>query len=198
MDLQKTIKSFEKKGYVVHSFETAAEAADYLVETVKDTTVGIGGSQTVKDMGIYERLCESNKVYWHWIENTMEVRKQANSANVYLVSANGVSENGEIVNIDGLGNRIAATAFEAEHLIYIIGTNKIVPTLEDAIWRARNVAAPPNAKRLNRKTPCAVKGDKCYDCASPDRICKVMSVNMHKPDAVKKAEIIIINQSLGF
>lgn len=198
MDMQKIVKNFEKKGYEVLVFDTAAQAADYLADTVKDTTVGIGGSQTVKDIGVYERLCENNKVYWHWMENTMEVRKQANSAKVYLVSANGVSENGDIVNIDGCGNRIAATAFEAEHLIYIIGTNKIVPTLEDAIWRARNVAAPPNAKRLNKKTPCAVKGDKCYDCASPDRICKVMSVNMCKPDAVDKAEVIIINESLGF
>ena len=198
MDLQKTVKNLEKKGYEVHIFDTSAEAADYLVENIKDTTVGIGGSQTVKDLGVYERLCGSNKVYWHWTENTMEVRKQANSADVYLVSANGVSENGDIVNIDGCGNRIAATSFDMKRLIYVIGTNKIVPTLEDAIWRARNVAAPPNAKRLNRKTPCAVKGDKCYDCASPDRICKVMSVNMYKPDGVAKAEVVIINESMGF
>ena len=198
MDLQKAASNFEKRGYEVHVFDTASQAVDYIVDTVKNTTVGIGGSQTVKDMGLYERLCENNQVFWHWMENTMDVRNKANNADVYLVSANGVSENGDIVNIDGCGNRIAATSFGTQRLIYIIGENKIVPTMEDAIWRARNVAAPPNAKRLNRKTPCAVKGDKCYDCASPDRICKVMSVSMYKPEGVAKAEVIIVKESLGF
>jgi len=198
MDLQKTVQNLEKRGFEVHCFDTAAQAADYVAETVKDTTVGIGGSQTVKDMGLYERLIENNKVYWHWIEKTPEMYKGAAEASVYLLSANGVAETGEIVNIDGAGNRLAAACYKKDRLIYIIGVNKIMPTLEEAIWRARNVAAPPNAKRLNMKTPCAVNADKCYDCASPDRICRSMSIAMGRMMTIPRVEVLIVNESLGF
>ena len=198
MDLQKAASNFEKRGYEVHVFDTASQAADYVADTVKNTTVGIGGSQTIKDMGLYERLCENNQVFWHWIEKTPEMYKGAADASVYLLSANGASENGDIVNIDGAGNRIAAACYKKDRLIYIIGENKIVPTLEDAIWRARNVAAPPNAKRLGMNTPCAVKADKCYDCNSPQRICRSMSIAMGKMMTIPRVEVILVKESLGF
>jgi hypothetical protein len=98
----------------------------------------------------------------------------------YLTSVNAASETGELVNIDGTGNRIAASLFGHEKVCFVFGVNKIEPTLEKAIWRARNIAAPKNAKRFGLKTPCAVKGDCCYDCSSPDRICNVLSIYQKK------------------
>lgn len=90
------------------------------------------------------------------------------TAPVYISSANGVAETGELVNIDGTGNRVAATLYGPEKVYFIVGLNKLAPTLEAAIWRARNIASPLNAKRLNRKTPCALSEVmKCYDCQCP-------------------------------
>ena len=102
--------------------------------------------------------------------------KDAMTADVYVSSANALAESGEIINIDGRGNRVAGTLYGAERLYLVIGKNKLAPTFEDALWRARNIAAPKNAKRLGVKTPCAIRGDHCYDCSSPERICRGLVV----------------------
>ena len=78
-----------------------------------------------------------------------------------------------------------------------VGVNKIAPTFEKALWRARNIAAPKNAQRLGRKTPCAAKGDRCYDCESPDRICRALTVLWARPTAIEYAEVVIVEQELG-
>ena len=127
----------------------------------------------------------------------METRTAACRAEIYISSVNAISENGEIVNIDNTGNRVAAISYGPEKVYLVIGSNKVADTLESAIYRARNVASPMNAKRLNRKTPCAVKGDKCYDCNSPERICRNLSVLWTKPTGAIY-EIILINESLGY
>lgn len=120
-------------------------------------------------------------------------------AQVYLTSANGVAETGEIINIDGTGNRIAAAQYGREKVYIIIGVNKIAPDFESALWRARNIAAPLNAKRLDRKTPCALSSEmKCYDCDSPERICRGLSVFYRKLNGVKDCEVVIINEELGY
>ena len=198
MDLQNVKKNMEARGYGVHIFETAAEAADYLDETIRDTTVGIGGSCTVDDMGLYERLKVHNQVFWHWKDKSPDVYTNANSAKVYITSANGVAETGEIVNIDGAGNRLSAACYNKEVLYYVFGVNKLRPTLDEAIVRARTIAAPLNAQRLNRNTPCSGKPGKCYDCSSPERLCRSMSITMGKLSSVKRIEVIIINQELGY
>ena len=94
--------------------------------------------------------------------------------------------------VDGNGNRVASTLFGHETVYLVVGSNKLAPDYESALWRARNIAAPKNAQRLNRKTPCAVKGDRCYDCSSPDRICRALVVLWGKPNTVKKMEILLV------
>jgi len=102
-----------------------------------------------------------------------------------------------LVNIDGTGNRVAGALFGHEKVYFVAGINKVVPTLEDAIWRARNIAAPKNAMRLGLRTPCAKKGDRCYDCSSPDRICNGMMIHFKKMNDIDM-EIVIINKQIGF
>jgi hypothetical protein len=107
-------------------------------------------------------------------------------------------ETGEILNIDGTGNRVSATLYGHKKVYFIIGVNKIAPDFESALWRARNIASPKNAPRLNRNTPCALKADKCYDCSSPERICNGLVVYWHTMKGNKETEVVIINQDLGY
>jgi hypothetical protein len=147
-------------------------------------------------MGLFAALHENNAVVWHNRVLSDDVRRLANSTRVYITSANALSETGEIVNIDGTGNRVAMTVYGPDVCYYIVGKNKILPTLEEAIHRARNVSAPKNAVRLKRKTPCAIKGDRCYNCNAPDRICRVTVITDRAPFSMR-SEIIFIDQDLG-
>ena len=191
-----TVKTnLEARGYTVKVFATGAEAAEYINSVVDNTTVGIGGSMTVQSMGLYETLSAHNQVFWHWVSGP-EAHAQASVAQVYLTSANGLSEAGEIINIDGAGNRVASTLFGHQKTYFIIGKNKLAPTFDEALWRARNIAGPKNAQRLGKKTPCAVNGDRCYDCKSPDRICRGMVILMG-PTMNMPTEVILVNEELG-
>ena len=191
-----TVKTnLESRCYTVKVFATGAEAAAYINSVVDNTTVGIGGSMTVQSMGLYESLSAHNQVFWHWVSGP-EAHAQASVAQVYLTSANGLSENGEIINIDGAGNRVASTLFGHQKTYFIIGKNKLAPTFDEALWRARNIAGPKNAQRLGKKTPCAVNGDRCYDCQSPERICRGLVVNWG-PMMGKEAEVILVDENLG-
>ncbi len=198
MDLQEIKNNMEKRCFSVTIFENTQEASNYLLESIRDTTVGSGGSMTLEALNIYDGLCENNSVFWRSKCKNDEDNLNAILAPVYLTSANAVSESGALINIDASANRIAASSYGKERLIYVIGINKIAPNKHDALHRAKNIAAPLNAKRLNRKTPCAVKADKCYDCNSPDRICNIISITERKPATVKNLEVIIIKEDLGF
>ncbi len=199
MDLQKAMETFRKKGFAVTYFETAADAADYLAASISGKTVGIGGSVTIDQLDIYDRLRENNTVYWHWKTDDKQTRIDASNAEVYLTSANAISETGEIVNIDGSGNRVAATLYNREKVVFIAGVNKLTPDLESAMHRARNVAAPLNARRLNMNTPCAkAKEMKCYDCAVKDRICSGIVTIVWPMRGVKETEIVLVGEELGY
>lgn len=195
-DIPKLMDNLKKRGYEVRLFDTAEEAASYMDGAIDKVSVGIGGSATVKDIGVYEKLITHNEVYWHWKMEPGEGRKKASETDVYLTSANAVAETGEIVNIDGIGNRVASTLFGHKKIYFVIGINKITPDYDKALWRARNVAAPLRAIQLNKKTPCAVKGDKCYDCRSAQRICRGM-VTLWAPMSGMEAEVIIVKEPLG-
>ena len=191
-----TVKqNLEARGFSVRTFATAAEAAAYLNEAIDGKTVGFGGSVTLKDMGLYELLGSHNEVHWHWV-NGPEERKAAMRTQVYLSSANGLAETGEIINIDGGGNRVASTLYGHEKVYLVIGRNKLAPTYDEALWRARNITGPKNAQRLGRKTPCAVKGDRCYDCKSPERICRGLVV-LWGPMMGMETEVILVDEDLG-
>lgn len=201
MDFTKVTTNLEKLGYGVKCFDTAQDAADYLDTQIIDKTVGFGGSVTLESMGLFDRLALNNDVFYHnrlpGGKTAGEVRREANAAQIYLSSVNALAETGEIVNIDGTGNRVASISFGHEKVYLVIGENKITPTFDKALWRARNIAAPKNARRMKAKTPCAVKADKCYDCESPGRICRAVSV-LWAPPLRSDFEIILIHEELGF
>ena len=188
-------------GYNVHVFETSQEAAAYLNGQIDGETVGFAGSMTLEKMGLYDSLKTHNEVFWHHRipdgKTAHELRMAANGAKVYLSSVNALSEKGEIVNIDATGNRVASIFYGHERVYLLIGENKLEPDYDRALYRARNIAAPLNAQRLGKKTPCAVKADKCYDCNSPDRICRALSVLWEKP-MTGEIEILLIHEDLGY
>ena len=200
MDFSIVEKNLKDRGYAVATFETAAEAAKHLDAVIDHRTVGFGGSMTLKEMGLYEMLRSHNEVFWHWIpegKTTDEARRAANGAEIYISSANGLAETGEIVNIDGACNRVASIFYGHEKVYLVIGANKLSKDYDSALHRARNVASPLNAKRLGVKTPCAVKGDRCYDCNSPERICRGLSVLWSKPMA-GEIEVVLVREELGY
>ncbi|MDR1796190.1 MAG: lactate utilization protein [Clostridiales Family XIII bacterium] len=194
-------QNLEKLGYTVSCFNTAAEAAAYLDGAVDGQTVGFGGSVTLDQMGLYDTLGKHNTVHWHQKiadkAEGLEARRKAGAAAVYFSSVNGIAETGEIINIDGTGNRVSSIFYGHEKVFFIVGNNKIAPDYEAALHRARNIAAPLNAQRLGMKTPCAEKADRCYDCKSPQRICRGLSVLWGKPMACA-FEVVLIDEPLGY
>lgn len=197
-DIARLRSNLEAEGFQTSYFETAEEACAYLDRELDGRSIGFGGSQTVRDMGLFERLASHNTCIWHWDKARDVLPKEATDAQVYICSLNGVSENGELINIDGAGNRLASNLFGHEKVYFIIGVNKIAPDYDAALWRARNIAGPKNARRLERRTPCAVKADRCYDCRSPERICAALLVYWRKPPLSGDIEVVIVNQELGF
>ena len=197
-DLEKTRKNLENRGFRAHVFATGAEAADYLAQTLHNTCIGIGGSVTNDEIGVYDRLSADNDVIWRWKKPTPDSRERGAAAETFLCSANGVSETGEIVNIDGYGNRVAPTIYGPQRVFLVVGKNKIAPDLNGAIDRARNIAAPLNARRLNRHTPCAVGEPRCHDCRSPEKICGVMMVFFMPPTSIKEFHVLLVNEDLGY
>lgn len=196
-DFEKLQKSFLKKGYAVSRFATAEAAVRHIADELDGMTVGIGGSMSVDESGLYDRLKDRCTVHWHLLDKTDDVMLAAVQAPVYITSANAVSEDGCIVNIDGRGNRLAGTLMKKQRVIFLVGSNKIAPTLQDAIERARNVAAPKNAARLGCKTPCAVTGH-CHDCASAERICSALLVFWQKPFWADEMELVVVDEPFGY
>ncbi len=194
-------ENLERKGYSVSVFASKEEATAYLNQVIDGTSVGIGGTMTVEEMGLYEPLSFHNEMFWHWRlpegMTSAEMHTAIRGAEVYISSVNGIAETGEIVNIDGASNRVSNILHGHKKVYLIVGENKVEPTLERAIWRARNIASPKNAQRLEKKTPCAVRGDRCYDCTSPERICRSLVTMMTKPSACEY-EVVLIGESLGY
>lgn len=185
---------FSPRGFNVCFFGELEEASLYLADYLKGRKCAFGGSITLEELGLYDRLTE--RPIWHWRDNPEEARREAQSAEVYLLSANALSLEGQIINIDGTGNRISTALFGPKEAIYVIGRNKVEETFEKALWRARNIAAVKNAIRLNRKTPC-VKSGKCMDCNSPERICRGFSVITHPMMGVKTT-LVFVDEDLGY
>ena len=194
--LEQLKSTLESKGYSVRVFDTLAEAADYLDSVIDNKTVGIGGSGTVLKSGLYEMLQKHNEVHWHWKSEDQDSERYAGmTADVYLTSVNAITENGEMVNLDGKGNRVAAMLFGPKKIVYMIGKNKIVKDIPAAMDRVRNYCGPERAKQLNRKTPC-IKDGKCHDCNSPERICNGMNI-LFRPMSGSDVEILLIDETLG-
>ena len=192
----------EKNHFSVSVFNTKEEAADYLDQAIDNMTIGTGDSLSLKEMGIYPRLAAHNELYL-WDEDAEESvynqqMKDQMQTDIYLMSTNAIAEkNGEILSMDGYGNRCSSSLFGHKKVYMIAGKNKVSPDLEQAMWRLRNVVATKNAKRLNLHTPCAKEGKNCHDCFSPDRICNALVIHYKKIDSMDM-EIILVNENLGY
>lgn len=197
MDVEKTINQLKARHFDVSHFASKEEAAKYLCREITNTTVGIGGCKTADEMGLYELLqAQGNEVFWHWKQQGWDVLEKENSAEVFISSANAISEDGQIINIDGRGNRLAGLVFGKKRVYIVAGTNKICPDFESAVYRARNTAAVQNVKRFPGKTPCMFD-DKCHDCKSPDRKCNAMLVLWGPMMDMQKIEVVLIDEELG-
>lgn len=200
MNIQNFMNALAKKGYFVSVFAAKDEAAAYLEQNIRNKTVGFGDSATLQALGLHERLSKHNEVHNPMVavdkKDFLVRAARSLGTQIFLTSVNGAAETGELVNIDGTGNRVAGSVFGHEKVYFVIGINKIEPTVEKAIWRARNMAGPKNAQRLGLKTPCAAKGDKCYDCTSPERICNGLLVHMKKMND-SEMEVVLIKENLG-
>ena len=201
MDIAKTVEALTKRGFIAKQFETAAEALNDVVPQIESgQSVGVGGSVTVRDMGLTQALRDKGvRVNWHWEpeeDGADASRDRASCSDVYLTSSNALTETGILVNIDGMGNRVCAMTYGVPKVFVLVGRNKICPDVESAIYRVKNVASPLNAQRLNYNTPCAKTG-KCNDCNSPDRICKITVIHEGAPTRTEM-HVYIINEDLGY
>ena len=156
--LERTAEAIRRNGFEVHVFDTAAQAADFLDAEIDGKFVGLGDSMTLGAMGLYERLLAHNPKVLDPQQGKDHPEFDAIAdacwnAEVFLTSVNALAETGEMVNIDGHGNRVAQSIHGHQKVYFVAGRNKIEPTLERAVWRARNIAAPANAKRHHRKRP---------------------------------------------
>lgn len=197
MDVEKAVRSLKERHFSVQHFTSGDEACKYLLGEIKDTTVGIGGSKTVDQLGLFDKLADNgNEVFWHWRTPGFDTLYKENAAKVFISGANAIAETGEIINIDGRGNRLAGQVFGEKTVYIIAGTNKICPDFESAVYRARNTAAVENCRRFPAKTPCKLD-DKCHDCRSPERVCNAMLVLWGPMMDMEKVEIILIDEELG-
>ena len=205
IDIEKTIKALERNNFVVHYFETGTEAISYLKDRIQNKHVAIGDSRTLLKLNAYEALSEVNEDVTDIQrplpgESFRDTALRTMGRDVFLTSVNALAQTGEMVNIDGTGNRVAASLFGSQEVFFVLGINKITPDLASAIYRVRNVAAPLNSKKNKKSSlnPCATLEEKCYDCGSPDRICNALTIYYKKMRNMQTMEVIIINESLGF
>lgn len=201
MDFTKVKAALEARQFTVSTFATAADAAAYLNEQIDGVTVSFGGSVTLREMGVLDMLAKHNEMsdYWNAPEgaDARENRVASMTSDVYLTSVNGLAETGELINIDGTGNRVSGELFGHKKVYFVVGRNKLAPTYDEALWRARNIASPRNAQRLGVKTPCAIKADRCYDCRSAQRICRGLVVLWEKMKSCEM-EVVLIDEELGY
>ena len=201
--MKRAVEKLKAHDFEALSVKTKEEAVKEIWKFVRpETTVGVGGSVTVRELGVIDRLkANGNTVYDHWVpglskEDSIKIRKSQMTSDLFLSSINAVTLNGELVNIDGIGNRVNSTVFGPGKVILILGFDKIVEDVREAIERTKNVAAPINARRLNIDVPCAKLG-KCVDCNSPNRICRVIVIHERKPSLTDML-IILVGEELGF
>lgn len=184
--------------YVIESVDELPEILNTLIPT--HSTVGTGGSMTLRQCGVLNWLKEGEFDFLDWTDvddaEAEQLFRKTFFADVFLSSANAITENGEICNLDGDGNRVAAMIFGPKEVIIVAGYNKIVKDCEAALQRIKEVAAPLNAMRLDVETPCSLTG-KCVNCRSEQRICSNYTVMgwQQKPDRIK---VILVAQSMGY
>ena len=201
--LKRAAERLQAHDFKASCFRTKEEAGDEVLKHITpQMKVGVGGTVTVRDLGLVERLeSQGNIVFDHWKpglskERLSEVRKLQLTCDVFLSSVNAVTLNGELVNVDGAGNRVSAMTFGPGKVILVAGYNKVVEDVQEAIHRIKNVASPLNAKRLNLDLPCAKLG-RCVDCSAPNRICRATVILERRP-FVSDILVILVGEELGY
>jgi len=205
--LSETAKALEHNGFTVFIAEDAAEAGSLVMEKItgelQPKSVSWGGSMTLAATGIMdavkslegvEVLDTADKTITP--EAMYERRRRSLLVDLFFTGSNAVTVCGKLVNLDMIGNRTSAIGFGPRHVVVLAGRNKICETVESAKRRIKEYAAPVNAMRLHKKTPC-VKTGRCHDCASPDRICNVWTVS-EKSFPKGRVIVVLINEDLGF
>jgi hypothetical protein len=200
---KRAVEKLEAHGFKATYVKTREEAVEEIWKhVVPQAKVGAGGSVTIREIGILGQLeAKGHTLYDHWKpgipkENIPGIRKSQMTSDLFLGSVNAITMNGELVNIDGVGNRVNSTTFGPGKVILVAGYNKIVEDVHEGIKRIKNVAAPINAKRLNIDVPCAKLG-KCVDCDSPNRICRVVMIHERRP-SFTDILIILVGEELGY
>lgn len=211
MNIEKTIKNLLKNNFLVDFVQKKEEIIDVLEKYIDEgTTVAVGGSVTLDETGILDYLRGGRYKFLDRYQSglsrdeVVEVFIKSFGVDAYLCSSNAITEDGELYNVDGTGNRIAAIEFGPKSVIIIAGVNKIVKNLDEAIKRVKSVAAPKNCQRLSKNTYCAKNGvcvalDKGVGqgCGSPDRICRQYLVTANQ-EIKGRIKVILVNESLGY
>ncbi len=212
--LQTVVKNLEQNGMKPYLVDSKEEILPLLKTLIPNgASVGVGGSESLKEIDAIEWIRKSDYDFFDRFApeltraEALEVMRQALLSDVFLTSTNAITEKGELYNVDGIGNRIAAFCYGPKSVIVVAGINKIVPDIEAAVRRVKEIAAPKNASRLSKKTPCAKTGvcislskdvsDICDGCLSDDRICStyIISGNQMQKDRIK---VILCKESLGY
>ncbi|MDR1732744.1 MAG: lactate utilization protein [Synergistaceae bacterium] len=196
------VKALQKKGYEAVSVATKEAAlAEVLKLIPSGASVGVPGTVTIREIGAMEKLAEQGcTIYHHWQpgltpEARMQVLDNENHADYFLTSANAITRDGKIVSVDGNGNRVSGMAWGRGVLIFVIGVNKVVPSLEAALDRV-HAASIPNSLRLNENPPCLQTGY-CLDCDSPSRVCRALLI-LERPVNGRKTHVIMVGENLGY
>lgn len=201
---QTIIKGLEKRNMEGVFCETKEDALKQALSYIKDgSSVSWGGSMSVSEIGLMDALKEGDyelidrsvaKNY----EEQREIFAKTVLADYYLMSSNAITLDGELINIDGTGNRVACLSYGPKNVIMIVGMNKVVNDVEDGIKRVRNFASPPNALRLNLKTPCSMTG-RCADCYGDTCICSQIVVTRRQSAGMRgRIKVILVGESLGY
>lgn len=198
----KCVKNLKKNGFDAYFAPDKNAALSHILEmTDQYNSFGFGGSSTTRALGLTGELQKQGKdIYDHWEKETgltdLEIRLKQGRCDCFFCSANAVSATGEIVNVDGVGNRNNAMTFGCPKVIIVAGMNKVTANLDSALARIREIAAPMRAKSLNMETPCAETGI-CTDCNSPQRICRITTI-LHRKPMMTDVSVVLINDEMGF
>lgn len=202
-EIEKTIEALNKKNFKAVYAKDAEEAVSYVLSTVgKDDIVGMGGSMTLFETGIVDALLNRGNIIYsgelakRFGQDINEVRQKAMTAAVYLTSTNALTLDGDLINIDGAGNRVAAMIYGPQKIIFVTGKNKLTTNPHTAVARIKKVACPQNARRLGLSTPCATE-NRCTDCESEQRMCNV-TIRLQRPTRGKEMHVVIIDGDFGY
>ena len=202
LDIEKVIMNFEKRNIATSYYKDLEEVKSKIFKMIpKDSLIGIGNSRILKKMKLSKDLTKNgynvlDKTLAKSKEESVELKRRSLLTDFYITGTNAISSEGHIVNIDHSGNRVAAMIYGPKKVIVVIGINKITETLDQAIDRVKNIAAPLNAKRAGFNPPC-VKSSECIDCTSDERVCNSMAIieGQRRKDRIK---VMIVDEELGF